>query len=250
MKRILCGPQAAREALRADPRRVAAVFVARAGEEPIAELLDLARRAQIPVEERPVAELDALTAAGGARRHQGVVAITGDYPYRSLDELLAGATRTHLLVVCDEIQDPHNLGAMVRSAVFFGGTGIVIGKQRMAPVSAGAVRASAGATEHARIARVTNIAETIRALEREGIRTVGLDAAAAEPIGSFDLRGPVALVVGREDRGLGRLVKERCMALARIPAGGPLGSLNASVACAVALYEVSAQRAREERERR
>ena len=240
MARVVCGRRAVLEALRADPARVAVVYLTEGEADPaLSELTAAASRARVPCEPRPVADLDAL--AKGTR-HQGALAITGDYPYRDLAELLVPAARPPLLVVCDEIQDPHNVGAIVRSAVFFGATGVVLGKNRSAGITPGAVRSSAGATEHARIARVTNIAETLRALGKEGLRTVGLDGQAPATLWDVDLTGPCALVVGSEGRGLRRLVAERCDTLARLPGAGALDSLNASVACAIALYEVHAQR--------
>jgi len=206
------------------------------------EIAEAAGRARVVCERRAPAEIDAL--ARGLK-HQGALAIAGEYPYAGLAELLDDGRGPALLVVCDEIQDPHNLGAIVRSAVFFGATGVVIGKDRAVGVTPGAVRASAGATERARVARVTNVAETVRALGGEGIRTVGLDATAEAALWDVDLRGPAALVVGSEGRGLRRLVRARCDTLARLPGVGTLDSLNASVACALALYEAHAQRSGE-----
>ena len=240
MERVVCGRRAVREARRAAPARVEVDDVAAAAGEPaLAEIAALAARSHVTCEPASAPALDAL--ARGTR-HQGAVALTGEYPYRSLADLLEPGTSVPLLVVCDEIQDPHNVGAIVRSAVFFGASGVVLGKNRSAAVTPGAVRASAGATEHARIARVTNIAETVRSLSGEGLRTVGLDSDAPALLWDVDLTGPVALLVGSEGRGLRRLVAERCDTLARLPRAGPLGSLNASVACALALYEVHAQR--------
>jgi 23S rRNA (guanosine2251-2'-O)-methyltransferase len=240
MARIVCGRRAVLEVLRADPARVAVVYLADASRDPaLAEIAAVAARTRVVLERAEAWQLDA---HAGGTRHQGAVAIAGDYPYRNLAELLAPADSPTLLVVCDEIQDPHNVGAIVRSAVFFGATGVVLGKVRCASVTPGAVRASAGATEHARIARVTNIAETLRDLAREGLRTVGLDAEAPAALSEVDLTGPVALVVGSEGRGLRRLVGERCDTLAHLPGDGAIASLNASVACAIALYEVRQQR--------
>lgn len=241
MNRVVCGRRAVAEALRADPARLSVIYVADASSDPaLAQIAATASRARVSCEDAPAAALDAL--AKGTR-HQGVVAVAGEYPYRSLDELLTSPARgAALLVVCDEIQDPHNVGAIARSAVFFGATGLVLAKNRAAGVTPGAVRASAGATEHARIARVTNIAETLRALDKEGLRTVGLAAEAEATLWDVDLTVPCALVVGSEGRGLRRLVAERCDTLARLPGVGGVASLNASVACALALYEAHAQR--------
>lgn len=244
MKRHLCGVHAVREALASRARDVAVVYLAGDAERgPLAELAQLARDARVPVELRDARELDALS---GAVRHQGAVAVSaGDYPYVDLDTLLTRArvrSERPLVVALDEVTDPHNFGAVVRSVVALGGDGVVTLKDRAAPVTAVVVRASAGATEHAAIARVVNLTRALEALSREGYRTVGLDAEGAVDLEALDLTGPVALVVGSEGRGLRRLVRERCDVLARIPLAGPVASLNASVAAAVAIYEVTRQR--------
>ncbi len=244
MKRHLCGVHAVREALASHARDVAVVYLAEdAARGPLAEVAALARAARVTTEPRTAAQLDAL--AGGVR-HQGVVAVSaGDYPYVDLDALLARArarTATPLLVALDEVTDPHNLGAIVRSVVALGGDGVITLKDRAAPVTPVVVRASAGATEHASIARVVNLSRALEALSRDDVRTVGLDAEGAADLDAIDLTGPVALVVGSEGHGLRRLVRERCDVVARIPLAGPVASLNASVAAAIAIYEVIRQR--------
>lgn len=187
--------------------------------------------------------MSALDALSGGVRHQGVVAVLGrDYPYRELPELITGDLSGALLVALDEVTDPHNFGAIVRSAVAFGATGVVTLKDRAAPVTPVVVRASAGATEHCRIARVTNLARTLEAFRAKDLRVVGLDAEGSAALEAVDLTGPVALVVGSEGRGLRRLVREGCDVLARLPLPGPIASLNASVAASCALYEVTRQR--------
>jgi 23S rRNA (guanosine2251-2'-O)-methyltransferase len=186
------------------------------------------------VEARPVPELDKLAKG---QRHQGVVPIAGSYSYLSFEELMTQLPEHSLLVALDEITDPHNFGAIVRSAVALGAHGLITLKHRAAPVTPVVVRASAGATEHARIARVANLAQTLDELAERGFEVLGL---AAE--GAIDLTalGPSSasrvLVVGSEGRGLRRLVREHCTQLVRIPMSGPIASLNASVAAAIALY--------------
>lgn len=244
MKRHLCGVHAVREALASHARDVAVIYatgdITRG---PLAEIAALARDARVPVELRDARVLDALA---GPVRHQGVIAVSGaDYPYADLEGLLAKArarSERPLLVALDEVTDPHNLGAIVRSAVALGADGVITLKDRAAPVTSVVVRASAGATEHVTLARVTNLARTLEALSREGYRTVGLDAEATVDLDALDLTGPTALVVGSEGSGLRRLVRERCDVLARIPLMGAVSSLNASVAAGVALYEVTRQR--------
>jgi len=244
MKRHLCGVHAVREALASHAKDVAVVYVTGdAARGPLAELSALARSQRVTVEETTSEALDALAAG---LRHQGVIAVAGgDYPYVDLDALLerARARSGSPLVVClDEVTDPHNLGAIVRSVVALGGDGVVTLKDRAAPVTPVVVRTSAGATEHCAIARVVNLSRALDTLEREGYRTVGLDMAGATDLEAVDLTGPVALVVGSEGSGLRRLVRERCSVLARIPLQGPVASLNASVAAGVAIYEVTRQR--------
>jgi 23S rRNA (guanosine2251-2'-O)-methyltransferase len=244
MKRHLCGVHAVREALASHAKDVAVVYVTGdASRGPLAELSALARSQRVTVEETTTAALDAL--AGGLR-HQGVIAVAGgDYPYVDLDALLekASARTERPLVVClDEVTDPHNLGAIVRSVVALGGDGVVTLKDRAAPVTPVVVRTSAGATEHCAIARVVNLSRALDTLERAGYRTVGLDMAGSTDLEAVDLTGPIALVVGSEGSGLRRLVRERCSVLARIPLQGPVASLNASVAAGVAIYEVTRQR--------
>jgi 23S rRNA (guanosine2251-2'-O)-methyltransferase len=243
MKRLLLGPRSITEALRANADDISVVYVSGEGRRELAEIVELARNLRVVVEERDMAELDKLAKGD---RHQGVVAITGTYPYLNFEELMAKVPADALLVALDEITDPHNFGAIVRSAVAFGAHGVITLKQRAAPVTPVVVRASAGATEHARIARVTNLASTLSTLANDGYEVIGL---AAE--GASDLRarqphsGPTVLVVGSEGKGLRRLVRERCTALVRIPMTGPIESLNASVAAAIGLYALSAGRSAE-----
>lgn len=244
MKRHLCGVHAVREALSGHARDLAVVYIAGdTARGPLAELAALAREARVTVEPRSAQELDVLAAGV---RHQGVVAVSGvDYPYVDLDALATRAfarTKAPLVVCLDEVTDPHNFGAILRSVVAMGADGVVTLKDRAAPVTAVVVRASAGATEHATIARVVNLARALDQLIQKGFRVVGLDAEGAAALHEVDCTGPVALVVGSEGSGLRRLVRERCDVLARIPLAGPVASLNASVAAGIAVYEVTRQR--------
>jgi 23S rRNA (guanosine2251-2'-O)-methyltransferase len=238
MKRLLLGPRSVTEALRAHAAEISVIYLADEGRRELTELATLARQRNVAVEARAP---DELTVLARGERHQGVIAIGGSYSYLSFEELRDQLPDNPLLVALDEVTDPHNFGAIVRSAVAFGAAGVLTLKQRAAPVTPVVVRASAGATEHARIARVTNLAQTLSTLADAGFEVIGL---AAE--GSIDLRslratdGPRVLVVGSEGRGLRRLVRERCTTLARIPMAGPIESLNASVAAAIALYALSA----------
>ncbi|MCS6798430.1 MAG: 23S rRNA (guanosine(2251)-2'-O)-methyltransferase RlmB [Myxococcota bacterium] len=241
MKRRLLGPRAVLEAL-AGPhaRGVQAIYAA-------PEMTAHGRLAQaaarIGLEVQP-ADSKRLEALAGGLRHQGVVAIAGDYPYESLERILEVGAPEPLVVALDELTDPRNFGAIVRSAVAFGADGVVVPRHRSAPVTGVVVRASAGATEHARIARVTNLARTLGAMAERGLEVVGLDPDGAQPV---DALGPApggrVLVIGSEGRGLRRLVRERCHRLVRIPTRGVPASLNAAVAAGIALYIVAGLRA-------
>jgi 23S rRNA (guanosine2251-2'-O)-methyltransferase len=237
---MLAGRRAVEEALAADPQRVVVVYVQEDGERS-RELDALAQRAGVRCEPRSSGELDAL--ARGIK-HQGVLAITGEYAYAELDVVLAQAGPAPLIVALDQITDPHNFGAIVRSCVAFGAAGIITLKDRAAPVTAVVVRASAGATERARIVRVTNLARTLERLRETGLRIVGLDAAAPSTLDTlqFGSEGRV-LVIGSEGHGLRRLTRELCDELARIEMPGQFESLNASVAASIALYESARGRA-------
>jgi 23S rRNA (guanosine2251-2'-O)-methyltransferase len=242
MKRLLLGSGAALQALRQAAQQVAVVYT-EAGKAPRPnELLALAGARNVRCEERERSELDALARG---QSHDGVVTITGDYPYVAIDELLERAGSAPLLVALDQVTDPHNFGAIVRSAVGFGADGVITLKDRAAPVTAAVVRAAAGATELTRIARVTNLARTLGELQDSGLQIVGLDMSGQIELKSADYApaGRV-LVVGSEGTGLRRLVREQCDVVAKIPMHGALQSLNVSVAAAIALYESAASRPR------
>lgn len=240
MKRHLCGTHAVREALTARARDVAVVYVTDLeARGPVAEIIALARRHEVTVEVREAAELDAL--ARGLR-HQGVIALgAADYAYADLAAVVESARApgaSGVIVALDEITDPHNFGAIVRSAVALGADGVITLKDRAAPVTGVVIRASAGATEHCRIARVTNLARTLESLRDEGFFVVGLAGEGDRELSAVSFDAPTVIVVGSEGRGLRRLVRERCDVVARITLRGPVSSLNASVAGGIAIYEV------------
>jgi 23S rRNA (guanosine2251-2'-O)-methyltransferase len=236
LKRLLVGPHAVGEGLRAAPAQIAVVYLEPGSG---AELAALARSRNVAVQERSRAELEGLASrAPHAPPHQGVLAIAGEYSYCSLDELLDRAGPAPLLVALDQIQDPHNFGAIVRSAVAFGASGVITLKDRAAPVTAVVVRASAGATERTHIARVTNLARALADLRERELEVIGLAAEGTVELSAlpYPPAGRV-LVVGSEGDGLRRLVRAGCDHLARVPMAGPMESLNASVAAGIALYE-------------
>lgn len=239
MKRLLAGPRAVEEALSADPKRIVVVY---ASAERLRELDAFLKRTQVRGELRTNAELDQL--ARGLR-HQGVLAITGDYPYVELETALEQAQPGPLLVALDQVSDPHNLGAIVRSSVAFGADAVITLKDRSAPVTPVVVRASAGATERARIARVTNLVRTLGNLQKQGMQVLGLAADARNTLDElpYEAAGRV-LVIGSEGDGLRRLTRKHCDALVKIEMPGGFESLNAAVAASIALYESARARTR------
>jgi len=208
----------------------------------VEEIVERARGAGVAVESVDRRELDR---SSHTRHHQGVVAITPDARYATVEEVLAVASdrgQPPLVVVLDGIEDPHNLGAIVRTVDCAGGHGVVVPERRAVGLTPGVVRASAGATEHVKVARVTNLARAIDDLKAAGLWVVGLDAAGDRAYWDADFRRPVAIVIGSEGEGVSRLVRERCDFVVRLPVLGRIESLNASVAAAIALYEAVRQR--------
>lgn len=231
----MAGRRAVVEALRARPESLEAVWVDAGERGGLREVVSAAREARVRIEERSAAELD--EAAGGLR-HQGAIAVVaGEFVYAELEAILAARPPHAVLVLLDEVTDPHNFGAIVRSAVALGASGVVTLRHRACPVTPVVVRASAGATEHARIARVTNLARTIEDLRERGIVVVGLDMDGDLDVADLEVPAAgLALVVGSEGRGLRRLVREKCERVASIAMAGPIASLNASVAAGIALH--------------
>jgi 23S rRNA (guanosine2251-2'-O)-methyltransferase len=243
MRRVIAGRRAVVEALRARPASLETVWFDTRERGSLREVASAARAAGVRIEERTSAELD--EAAGGLR-HQGVVAlVAGEFVYTEFDALLGGLPPHPVLVLLDEITDPHNFGAIVRSAVAFGASGVVTLKHRACPVTPSVVRASAGATEHARIARVTNLVRAIEALRQRDVLVVGLDMDGDLDVAAFDVPpAGLALVVGSEGRGIRRLVRATCDRIASISMTGPIASLNAAVAAGIALHHAARARAR------
>jgi 23S rRNA (guanosine2251-2'-O)-methyltransferase len=176
---------------------------------------------------------------------QGVVAVVGTKEYADVDEILAIAASKNekpFLLLFDEIEDPHNLGALIRTAVCLGAHGGIIPKHNAAPVNATVAKTSAGASAHFPIAKVTNIVAAIEELKEKGVWIVGSDAHAEKRFTEVDYTLPIALVIGNEGKGIRRLVKEYCDFLVKIPMAGSFDSLNASVAGALVMYEVFRKR--------
>ncbi|PRY00722.1 23S rRNA (guanosine(2251)-2'-O)-methyltransferase RlmB [Allonocardiopsis opalescens] len=211
----------------------------------VKEAVRIAGDLGVPVQEAGRAELDRRTEGAP---HQGLALVVPPFPYVHPGELLESAMAAEapaLVVALDGITDPHNLGAVARSAAAFGAHGLLIPERRAAGVTAAAWKTSAGTLARLPVARAVNLTRTLEDYRRAGLFVVGLDGTAEADIDAVDLlTGPVVVVVGSEGRGLSRLVRERCDLVARIPMGPAAESLNASVASGVALYEVSRSRSR------
>jgi 23S rRNA (guanosine2251-2'-O)-methyltransferase len=235
---IIYGLNPVTEALRAG--RVRRLRVASRGDRRIDDVLALARAGGVAVERVEAPALDR-AARGGV--HQGVVAEVEEARDYSVQEVVAAAAPdAPLIVVLDGIEDPHNLGAILRTADAAGVHGVVRQARHAASLDGVAAKASAGAVAHVRIATVVNIARAVEELKAAGVWTVGLAGEAAEPYDAVDYRLPTAFVLGAEGGGLRRLVRERCDRLVRIPMCGRVNSLNVSVAAGVALFEAARQR--------
>ena len=237
---IIAGRNAVMEALRAD-RPLDSVLIAK-GERSgsLMALTAKCRERGIPVKEVDSRKLDALCGPN----HQGIAAVAACREYATLDDLFAAAQEKGeppFLVICDELEDPHNLGAVVRTAEAAGAHGVVIPKRRSAGLTAAVYKASAGAIEYLPVARVSNITETIREMKKRGVWVYGLDMDGGTWC-QTDLTGAVALVVGSEGKGISRLVREQCDGILSLPMHGSINSLNASVACGILLYEAARQR--------
>jgi 23S rRNA (guanosine2251-2'-O)-methyltransferase len=237
------GINAVREALKARGRRFEYVGVARERHDGrVQRVVEECRRVGVPLRFVTRDELDRLARNAP---HQGVVAVVSAKEYADLEDL-CGRKRAQytLLVVLDGVEDPHNLGAIIRTADGAGADGIVIPERRAAGVTATVAKASAGATEHVPIAKVTNIARALEQLKQAGLWTVGLDERATQLYDDADYRMDCALVLGAEGHGLHDLIRKRCDFLVKIPMAGEVPSLNVSVASAVVLYEIARQRRR------
>lgn len=234
----ICGVHPVFEALSSGKQPIERIHISRdASSGKIRGILDLARQLGVPVRREDRAVVDRL-APGDI--HQGVVAIVGELRYRSFDELFK--SEKPLIVVLDGVEDPRNLGAVIRTAEACGACGIVVPERHSAPLSPTVVKASAGASAYLPVARVVNIVNAMNSMKERGLWLVGVDPAAEKSWTAFDYRGPVALVLGGEHRGLRRLVRENCDVLVKLPMVGKIESLNISVAAAVVLYEVMRQR--------
>ena len=236
------GRNALTEALRAG-RTIDKVFIADGdtdrGLQRLAAEAKEAGAVIVPVDRR---KLDQMSFT---RSHQGVIALAAAHDYYTIDDILEEAAsrgENALVVICDELSDPHNLGAIMRSAECAGAHGVVIPKRRSVGLTATVAKASAGAVEYMKVARVTNINNAINELKEKGVWVFGTAAEGSVPMYKADLTGPAAIVIGNEGDGMSPLVRKNCDMLVHIPMAGRISSLNASAAASILLYEAVRQR--------
>jgi 23S rRNA (guanosine2251-2'-O)-methyltransferase len=227
---ILSGIHPVAEALRAKHTLERLLVAQGAGGPRLQEIIDLARRASIPVRFEPRAALDRLA---GTSAHQGVVAMGAAQRYADLD----GVASCEMLVVLDGVEDPHNLGAIIRTAHAAGAGAVVIPERRAAGITDVVAKAAAGALEHLPVVRVTNINRALEELKQRGFWIYGLDERGTETYDQVEYASPAAVVLGGEGKGLHEQVRKHCDALVRIPVAGRISSLNVSVAAGVMLFE-------------
>ncbi len=243
MQEIIYGRNPVTEMLRASAKDVErVVLLAGVRDGRLLEISSLAQKQGIALEARKKFELDRLVGHG---KHQGVAAVIRLPGYVDVGQLLRTAAARNepaLLAILDGIEDPHNLGAILRSADGAGLHGVVIPKKRAVGLTATVAKTSAGAMAHMKMAQVTNLSRAMDMLKEEGVWFVGADQEARQDYTEADLGGPLGIVVGAEGKGLRRLVKEKCDFLVRIPMFGKINSLNASVAAALLFFEARRQR--------
>jgi 23S rRNA (guanosine2251-2'-O)-methyltransferase len=240
---IIEGKNAVIEAIRAG-RPLDKVFLAKgSNDKALGFIASNARNAGVVVTECDRRKLDAMSVTHGA--HQGVIAVAAAREYCAVEDILALAREKGedpFLVVCDGIEDPRNLGAIIRCAECAGAHGVIIPKHHSAGITAAADKASAGAAEHMLIARVANLTAALQDLKKKGLWVYGAEANGTSHLWKTDMKGPICLVIGSEGQGISRLVRENCDFILNIPMAGQVNSLNASAAAAILLYEIVRQR--------
>ena len=237
---VIYGINAVAEAVKGRPERIERILVERGQRNPrVGEIIVEARQRHIRVSFEERAWLDRKTEGN---RHQGILCHVAEADTLDADEILEEAKSPGLLAVLDGIEDPRNLGAIIRSAEASGVDGIFIPQNRSAGLSPAVVKASAGAAAHAKLARIGNVAQFIESIKKKGYWVVGLEADADKPVWEADLTMPTAFVLGGEGKGIHRLVKEKCDFLVSLPIHGRVNSFNVSVAAGIAFYEALRQR--------
>ena len=243
MADMITGRNAVLEALKSD-REIEKLIVAKGAEGSIRKITGMAKDKKIPIQYREKAELDRIA---GRNSHQGVIAQVSEYTYCTLDDILRRAEERGedpFIMILDGLEDPHNLGAVMRTAECCGAHGIVIPKRRSAGITETVAKASAGAVEYMLCARVSNIGQAIDQLKERGMWVAACDMG-GKAYTEQDLTGSLAVVIGSEGTGISRLVREKCDFVVSIPMKGKITSLNASNAAAILMYEVVRQRERQ-----
>ncbi|MFA5523697.1 MAG: 23S rRNA (guanosine(2251)-2'-O)-methyltransferase RlmB [Tissierellales bacterium] len=234
------------EAIKGD-REIDKILIAKGSEQgSIQKIIGMAKEKKIVLQYVEKAKLDGMSET---KAHQGVIALVTPYSYKTVEDIMKTAedkSEDPFIIILDEIEDPHNLGAIIRTAECAGAHGVIIPKRRAVGLTPVAIKASSGAVEHINVAKVPNIASTIDDLKKSGIWIYGADMGGEQSYFQRDLTGPIAIVVGSEGKGIGRLIKEKCDFLVKIPMLGKISSLNASAAASVIMYEVLRQRSLKE----
>ncbi|WP_044018793.1 23S rRNA (guanosine(2251)-2'-O)-methyltransferase RlmB [Thermoanaerobacter italicus] len=223
-------------------KEIEKIYVSKTAKGNISKIINLAKEAGIVVS---TTDNETLSKLAGSQNHQGIVALSAVYQYFEVEDLLEYAEQKKekpFLLILDEITDPHNLGAIIRSAEAFGVHGIIIPKRRAVGVNATVVKTSAGAVEYMKIAKVSNINNTIRNLKERGLWIIGTDVNGGKSFEEIDYDFPVALVIGNEGKGVSKLVLQNCDFVVKIPMKGKINSLNASVAASILIYQVVSKR--------
>ena len=238
---LIIGRNAVKEAINSG-RELDTLLLVRGNQNPaLSRLASMAKEKGAVVKEVDSKKLDYM--CGGAN-HQGVAAFVAVHEYSSVDDILAFAEEkgeAPFIVICDEIEDPHNLGAIIRTAECAGVHGVIIPKRRSAALNFTVGKTSAGALEYMRVARVSNLAATVDELKQKGVWVYGADMN-GESYKKIDFSGAAALVVGNEGKGIGKLIREKCDVIVSLPMKGKINSLNASVAAGILMYEISSKR--------
>jgi len=205
----------------------------------ISRIIAMSKERGLPIKEVAAVKLDFMC---GKQNHQGVIAVTAAAQYSTLEDIFAKAGEAPpFIIIADDITDPHNLGAMIRTAEAAGAHGLIIPKRGGVGLTSTVSKTSAGAVEYLPVVRVPNLVSTIEELKKRGVWVYGTDMEGT-PWCQLDYSGPVALVIGSEGKGMGRLVREKCDFIASLPMSGEINSLNASVAAGIVMYEISRQR--------
>jgi len=234
MATIITGKNTIKEAITVG-RKVFELYVQQGTND---EILEMAKKYNIPVKEMSKQDINNLLPSS----HQGVGASVQDYAYLGLDEALAMPKKHRLYLMLDGVEDPHNLGAMLRSCDAFNVDAVIIPKNRSVQLNATVAKVSTGAIEHVNVVQVVNLHQTIRKLKENGFWIIGTDMDTPQTMHEMDVDADICIVIGNEGRGLSRLVRDNCDYIVKIPMSGHINSLNASVSCALVLYEAYRRR--------